>query len=368
MLAIGLNDKSSSLVNEFPVISVIVTTFKRCEYLLNALNSIKKQTISNKMYEVIVVKNFTDELIDQKISEFGYLNIISEGSMGERLAIGIEKSRGRIISFLQDDDLFEPDKLEVTYNLFSDYDDLCFIHNGYRMIDSSGNLVGGTKRSKIKKDVAFSYELKHNLKNISLLIRAGCDFNLSCMSIRKNVIYPYLHDLKFINGSDDSFVFFISLFSEGSVLDYKRCLNRYRVHNSATAKSGTLGEMLKINSSTFLRQIRAFETLKDISPCPNFDKVLYEGIESRKMALNIVATSNVIKRSSINNMLYLLAHHKTLNRGYFFRLILANAIIMLDENTGRRIYYWYVSRKYTNLISQSNREPFERELENSGVL
>jgi len=47
-----------------PYISVIVTAYKRRQYLYNALLSLKAQTLSRNKYEVIVVKDFEDPQID----------------------------------------------------------------------------------------------------------------------------------------------------------------------------------------------------------------------------------------------------------------------------------------------------------------
>jgi len=54
-----------------PYISVVVTAYDRKKYLLGAVLSALNQTISKDLYEVIVVKNFHDETIDQQLEKIG---------------------------------------------------------------------------------------------------------------------------------------------------------------------------------------------------------------------------------------------------------------------------------------------------------
>lgn len=352
---------------KFPVISVIVTAYERRQYILDALISLRNQTMDSGMYEVIVVKNFIDGHIDRKIKEFGYMDIIAEGTMGDRLACGIEYSRGHIICFLQDDDLFESGKLETVRRLFTHHEDLCFVHNGYRTIDRSGNLVVVNNNLKYGRDVVFSSEMKLRSMNISFMIKTGWDFNLSCMSIKRCSIYPYLNNLRLIVGSDDSFVFFTSLFARGSVLHYKEWLTRYRVHNSATIRTGRLDLILMKNSETFLKQIKTFELLENMSNNIAITKVLQEGILARRATVNIVAYDQFKMKWSIKDMLKLLVNHNTLRMSYLIKLIFANTIIILNRNIGRKLYYQYTNNKYAPLFTGSSKEAQKSEEKNFGI-
>ena len=104
-----------------PLISVVIPTKDRNEQLRRAIKSILTQEFEE--YEIIVVddgggtsKKIVEEFKSEKIRYFE-----TGGGKGASYARnkGIENSRGKIISFLDDDDEFLPDKLKKTAEAFS---------------------------------------------------------------------------------------------------------------------------------------------------------------------------------------------------------------------------------------------------------
>ena len=106
-------------------VSVIIPTYNRFKYLLNAIESVKNQTYTN--IEIIVVNDcstqkeyyeydfkekygdiFTIIHLEQNSkSKFGF------GCAGYVRNCGIEQSTGKYIAFLDDDDIWFPNKLEL---------------------------------------------------------------------------------------------------------------------------------------------------------------------------------------------------------------------------------------------------------------
>ena len=77
--------------------------------MLDAVNSALNQTLPKDEYEIIVVKNFEDENIDRFLEEHSVRNIIvKEEPLSAKIVKGVEESRGEVISFLDDDDLWLP--------------------------------------------------------------------------------------------------------------------------------------------------------------------------------------------------------------------------------------------------------------------
>jgi Glycosyl transferase family 2. len=62
-------------------ISVIITAYNRKEFLLDAIKSALKQTLPKDKYEIIVIKNFKDNLIDDFINENNIKSILMEGTI-----------------------------------------------------------------------------------------------------------------------------------------------------------------------------------------------------------------------------------------------------------------------------------------------
>ncbi len=192
------------------LISVIITAYNRKEYLLNAIKSVLGQTLNKTLYEIIVIKNYNDEIIDKFIENNNIKNILMDGTVGEFLYAGIMESKGDIISFLDDDDLFVSNKLEYVYNLFKNNNNLVYFHNNTFYMDSNNK--------KLK-----------NIQNNSI------DFNLSCISIRKDIISKNL--LKEIWASPDTLMYLFSLRSNGKIVNSNTRLNFYRIHDKNTSNN-----------------------------------------------------------------------------------------------------------------------------------
>lgn len=168
-----------------PFISVIVIAHDRKQFLPDALRSLEAQTLSKDLFEVIVVKNFVHEEIDKKIRENGWLSIITNKKhVAGKIAVGLDKANGEIVTFLEDDDIYKPNRLEKIYQSFIKYPNIIFFHNSFEEIDIYGNSLGirpATKYgelilpSKLKSKFAEAFdELSWaSMHNSSIAIRRG---------------------------------------------------------------------------------------------------------------------------------------------------------------------------------------------------
>ena len=102
-----------------PLVSVIVTTYNRKEYLKETIDSILNQTYKN--FELIVVDNYSDfdfltyikSFNDNRIRAFQHHN---NGIIAVNRNIGIKKAYGEYIAFCDDDDYWVDKKLEYQVN------------------------------------------------------------------------------------------------------------------------------------------------------------------------------------------------------------------------------------------------------------
>jgi glycosyltransferase involved in cell wall biosynthesis len=125
-----------------PYISVIVTAYNRRKYLPFALRSLEAQTLPRDRFEVIVVKNFNDKESDDIISRNGWKDLYEDSTYhGRKILAGLEESRGEVITFLEDDDMYVSNRLEEVYKAFTAYDRLVYFHNSQAVIDGNGNLL-----------------------------------------------------------------------------------------------------------------------------------------------------------------------------------------------------------------------------------
>ncbi|NAZ31634.1 MAG: glycosyltransferase, partial [Acidilobus sp.] len=113
-----------------PYISVIVTAYNRRKYLPFALRSLEAQTLPRNRFEVIVVKNFEDKKSDNIISRNGWKDVYNDDPYHGRMVLaGLEESRGEVITFLDDDDMYVNNRLEEVYKAFTSFKRLVYFQN-----------------------------------------------------------------------------------------------------------------------------------------------------------------------------------------------------------------------------------------------
>ena len=107
------------------MISVIISSFNRYDYLLNAITSVKNQTYKN--IEIIVIDDGSTDLRykNNKIENVHMIHLDSNNSRevlgfpscGYVRNFGFKKAKGEYIAILDDDDYWLPNKLEKQINI-----------------------------------------------------------------------------------------------------------------------------------------------------------------------------------------------------------------------------------------------------------
>lgn len=104
-----------------PLVSIIIPTFNRAHTLERAIQSLKNQTYLN--WECLVVDDYsqdnTEGLIISLIvkdTRIRYFKNIRKGSNSAR-NLGMEKSKGQYVLFLDSDDALEPRMIEISLDL-----------------------------------------------------------------------------------------------------------------------------------------------------------------------------------------------------------------------------------------------------------
>jgi glycosyltransferase involved in cell wall biosynthesis len=95
-----------------PLVSVIVTAYNHDRYIADTIQSVLDQTYRD--YEVIVVDDGSTDGTAERVAAFAdrvrYLRQENQGVAGSRNT-GIREARGQLLTFLDGDDLWEPEKL-----------------------------------------------------------------------------------------------------------------------------------------------------------------------------------------------------------------------------------------------------------------
>lgn len=109
---------SSSVLSGEPLVSAIVTSFKKAEYLRETITCFKEQTWKN--LEVIVVNDGspdnTTEVVNGLIREFSPMRIQliekPNGGVSDARNVGFERAKGRVVMALDGDDKIKPTYIE----------------------------------------------------------------------------------------------------------------------------------------------------------------------------------------------------------------------------------------------------------------
>lgn len=199
-------------------VSVIIPTYNRSDFIDKAINSVLNQTYSN--IEIIIVddngkdtparKAMTEKM--RKYEEFSNIRYLKNiKNMGGALArnVGIQESSGQYITFLDDDDEYLPNKVEVQYSEMKRYGWEVSIMDG-ATYNLKGELLS-KKRQKIsqnpsKKELIRAHLMYHltntntfmfksdSLKSIGGFVNivAGQEYMLMLKTIEADLKFGYI--------------------------------------------------------------------------------------------------------------------------------------------------------------------------------
>jgi glycosyltransferase involved in cell wall biosynthesis len=124
-----------------PLVSIVIPTYNRADYLKITLENLGKQVYNN--FEIIVVDDGTPGSINEQLcGEFDnvtYYKIKNSGGPAKPRNFGATKAKGKYIAFLDDDDLWRNDKLEIQVAILESNPDFGIIHSSCELIDENGN-------------------------------------------------------------------------------------------------------------------------------------------------------------------------------------------------------------------------------------
>lgn len=216
-------------------VSVVIIAYNRKQFILDAISSVLNQSLSRDKYEIIVVKNFEDQKIDRFIQENKIISVISrDHSLGSKLVDGIKISKAEVVSFLEDDDKFEFNKLETISNLFRSSNSLIYYHNAWKFVNNDGQLNyynfqrHYAQELRKYRELGGSINISKDFKNLKKLTKFGIDWNCSSISIRKEFIMNYIEALHSINNSVDTFIWSVAVLNGGEMYIDDRKLTTVR--------------------------------------------------------------------------------------------------------------------------------------------
>jgi len=130
------------LKEESPLVSVIMPAYNSADFIAESIQSVLQQTHQN--WELLIIDDASPDNTISIIEEFKYLDpriklFQNETNQGAGVArnAGIKAAQGAYIAFLDSDDLWLPEKLEVQLKFMQTHD-LVMTYSSYYLIDENG--------------------------------------------------------------------------------------------------------------------------------------------------------------------------------------------------------------------------------------
>lgn len=220
-----------------PLVSVLMTSYNYANFIGCAIRSVLDQTYDH--FELIVVDDGSTDgspAVIRGIAEHdARITLIEQPNQGMAAALntGFERSRGEVITLLDADDAYEPDKLETVVDRFRREPQVGMLQHPLQVVDHE---------DKPLQVIPFLSKLEHGWLGPTLLRRGGrwSFMPTSALSYRLEVakcLIPIEPDRYRI--SADALLYTVGpLLTRVGVID--RTLAHYRVHGSNHMSSGAV--------------------------------------------------------------------------------------------------------------------------------
>ncbi|WP_343577402.1 glycosyltransferase [Mycobacterium sp.] len=208
------------------MIGVLLTSYKpdkkRIEYVKKAIISLDAQTKDPDEFcfvsDYITGETKQPNSIETELETYKrrhpsvkYTRLKYGGTIGEQLVYAISNMKSDYIIFLDDDDTFNSDKINIVSKALESSIDIAFIHNDREYIDENDNSLGY---------VPTNYYFEGQL------------WNKSAITIKKSIID--LTVLSKITNSEDNLLGYFALASGENIISIRKILTYYRfLKNSA---------------------------------------------------------------------------------------------------------------------------------------
>ena len=114
-------------MTDHPLVSVIIPTYRRNRQLVRAVESVQNQSYRN--LEIIVVNDAPGNELPEKIIQNSEIKTISHDENNGGAAArntGLDMAKGKYVAFLDDDDLFNTEKIEKQVRKMEKSSEDCF--------------------------------------------------------------------------------------------------------------------------------------------------------------------------------------------------------------------------------------------------
>jgi len=238
-------------------LSVIICTYNRAEFLVNALASLSNQLIANELFEVVVINNNSNDNTEEISKQFERNNpninfqyvIEQKQGLSHARNKGIEVAIGEYLSFIDDDAIALPDYAGSIVEAFEKYKD--YVAVGGKVIPFYDEGTEIKWLSKYIWGMVAKIDLGDEIKAFNHKYPAGCN-----MAFRKNVFDTIGNfDIELANRCDDRYIFTQIANNKLPVLYYPKAAVNHYIPNQRVTEEGII-KLSKLNGSEHRKLLR----------------------------------------------------------------------------------------------------------------
>lgn len=200
------------------LVTVIIPFYKNKKWLEESLDSVVNQTYHN--LEIIIVNDGSTENINEfeKIDERVHIILKKNGGPASARNSGIVFSKGEYIAFLDSDDFWEPNKIEMQIN-YMKKNNYVWSHHDYYSINDKNGKIKGVNSAIGGNDKYLSLFKSSRIQTSSLMVKAS-------VLKKEKIFFP----VKKRYGQDN--IFFLRLAEKYELGHLDKKLSYFRIHGS----------------------------------------------------------------------------------------------------------------------------------------
>ena len=155
-----------------PLVSIITPVYNAERFLSDTIKSVQNQTYKN--WEMLLVDDCSKDNSAQLIKEFQkyddrikYIKLEKNSGASVSRNTGIKNAKGRFIAFVDSDDIWKPEKLEIQVKYMLE-NNLGFTFTSYRYMKEDGELTN--KVAKAPSKINYNGLLKNTIIGCSTVV------------------------------------------------------------------------------------------------------------------------------------------------------------------------------------------------------
>jgi glycosyltransferase involved in cell wall biosynthesis len=237
-----------------PLVSVVIPTYNHANYLGRALQSVFDQSYTN--WEAIVIDNHSTDKTDEVMASIAdqriiYLKIHNNGVIAASRNLGIRTAKAEWIAFLDSDDWWTADKLQVCFDSINDKVDL--IYHDLEIVTD--------KHRPFSRKIIKSRQVRTPVL-IDLLLKGNAIVNSSVV-VRKSVLQQIggiNESMEMIASEDYNTWLYTAQLTEQFVY-LPRSLGYYLIHNHSISQK-EMSESSRFAVADFVPMLNTSQKLK----------------------------------------------------------------------------------------------------------